>query len=166
MKLYCYSSLYHMSLVIIFPFSFHNVVISHLLMLLKTEEMFQHAMLQESMEPSMVLDRTMFNLYCSTTWLDQAQRKIPLTGRVSVKQPPKREERWEEVAWRSTSWRFHCELLSISPMHKGAEVQEVKFIATKAKINVHCTVSVEEQLLDIFGGETVTNYIERFTADS
>lgn len=74
-------------------FSFQNEEISHLLMLLKTVEVSQHAMLQESTEPSMVLDRTMFNLYCSTTWLDQAQRKIPLTGRVSVRQPPKREER-------------------------------------------------------------------------
>lgn len=39
-----------------------------------------------SMQPSMVLDRTMFNLYCSTTWLDQAQRKTPWTARVRVRQ--------------------------------------------------------------------------------
>lgn len=51
-------------------------------------------------------------------------------------------------------------------MHKGAEVQEVKFIATKAKINLYCTVSVEKQLLDTFEGETITNYIERLAADS
>lgn len=38
------------------------------------------------MQPSMVLDRTMFNLYCSTTWLDQAQRKTPWTARVRVRQ--------------------------------------------------------------------------------
>lgn len=39
-----------------------------------------------SMQPSMVLDRTMFHLYCSTTWLDQAQRKTPWTARVRVRQ--------------------------------------------------------------------------------
>lgn len=38
------------------------------------------------MQPSMVLDRTMFHLYCSTTWLDQAQRKTPWTARVRVRQ--------------------------------------------------------------------------------
>lgn len=74
-----------------FHFSCQNEEIAHLLMLLKTAEVSQHAMLQESTEPSMVLDRTMFNLYCSTTWLDQAQRKIPSTARVNVRQPPKKE---------------------------------------------------------------------------
>lgn len=39
-----------------------------------------------SMQPSMVLDRTMFHLNCSTTWLDQAQRKTPRTARVRVRQ--------------------------------------------------------------------------------
>lgn len=121
-------------------FPCQNEEISHLSILLKTVS--QHAMLQESMKPSMVLDRTMFNLYCSTTWLDQAQRKIPLTGKVSVRQPPKREERWEEAAWRSTSWRFHCELLSTSPMHKGVGVQGVNaYFATIAKNTLEQTVS-------------------------
>lgn len=40
----------------------------------------RRAMLQESAEPSAVLDRTMFRFHRSTTWLDQAQRKAPRTG--------------------------------------------------------------------------------------
>lgn len=117
----------------LFQLSGQNEEISHLLMLLKTAEVSQHAMLQKSMEPSMVLDRTMFNLYCSTTWLDQAQRKTPSTARVSVRQPPKREERWEEAAWRSTSWRFHCELQSTSPCIKEPEFKKSIFITTNAQ---------------------------------
>lgn len=74
-----------------------------------------------SMQPSMVLDRTMFHLYCSTTWLDQAQRKTPQTARVRVSAK-------ERGALRGSSTekhklKVHGELLSTPPMQKGAGYQ-------------------------------------------
>lgn len=73
------------------------------------------------MQPSMVLDRTMFHLYCSTTWLDQAQRKTPQTARVRVSAK-------ERGALRGSSTekhklKVHGELLSTPPMQKGAGYQ-------------------------------------------
>lgn len=70
-----------------------------------------------SMQPSMVLDRTMFHLYCSTTWLDQAQRKTPWTARVRVRQR-QRERSVERKQHGEAQAEVHGELLSTPPCKK------------------------------------------------
>lgn len=98
-----------------------------------------------SMQPSMVLDRTMFNLYCSTTWLDQAQRKTPWTARVRVRQRQReksveRKQHGEAQAEGSLRAALH------STHAKRCWIQEVILYATTAGTPWSTIgVSVQEQ---------------------
>lgn len=98
-----------------------------------------------SMQPSMVLDRTMFNLYCSTTWLDQAQRKTPWTARVRVRQRQReksveRKQHGEAQAEGSRRAALH------STHAKRCWIQEVILYATTAGTPWSTIgVSVQEQ---------------------
>lgn len=114
-----------------------------------------------SMQPSMVLDRTMFNLYCSTTWLDQAQRKTPWTARVRVRQRQR-----EESVERKQHGEAQAEGSRRAALHsthaKRCWIQEVILYATTAGTPWSTIgVSVQEQSPGEFRDRT--NMIENTT---